>query len=165
MPTGQHSINKDEFRLDTLDDDVRVDELCRQLLRRFYDRLLKEGLSPADATRLANSADYYVRDFVVDRQRRNLFDERPGIVRQFAGNWYIISSLEPEIGQLASHLEGVLAFYRYIYREGLISEAFLREIERECADRDFYAGRIDSFWAISGDGYSLWERECPLKRL
>ena len=60
--------------------------------------------------RLANSADYFIRDFVVSIKQRNIFEERPGLVRQFAGNWYIVSNLEPNITELSEHLEGISRF-------------------------------------------------------
>ncbi len=160
---GELVVNKGDFDLGSLEDELRVDGLCKNVLKSFYFHLLEEGLSPEQATLLANSADYYVRDFVVDCRRRNLFDERAGLVRQFAGNWYIVNTIEPDIAQLAAHLDGIRAFYRFLRSRGLVSEEFLQEIEKECADTEFYAGRIASFWEIKGDGYAAWERECSLK--
>jgi len=163
VPDGEPAVKRDDFGLETLDDEIRVDGLCRDILHRFYLQLQEEGMTPEQATLLANSADYYVRDFVVDRMRCNLFEKRPGIVRRFAGNWYIVSTLEPDIAQLSGHLEGIRAFYRFLRSRDIISEEFLKEIELECDDREFYAGRITSFWEITGDGYGVWERECSLK--
>jgi hypothetical protein len=160
---GELSFTRDDFRLESLDDELRVDELCRNILRRFYDRLLADGLTPVKATFLAGGADYFVRDFVVGYKQRNLLEERPGIVRQFAGNWYILNTLEPDIAELAGHLEGVVAFYRFLRSGGLVTSGFLEDIEQECADREYYSRRIDSFWDIKGDGYVAWERECTLK--
>ena len=156
-------IDKDDFTLGTMEDDLRVDRLCKELLRSFYDRLLTDGLSPDEATALANGADYFIRDFVVDFKALNLFAEQPGIVRQFAGNWYIVNTLEPDIRQLARHLRGIRAFYRFLRDHELISADCLNNIEKECDDLSFYESRIDSFWEIKGDGYLVWERECTLK--
>ena len=160
---GELQVNKDDFRLETLDDELRVDDLCKKMLRRFYFQLLEDGDAPERATLLANGADYFARDFVVGFKQRNLFDEKPGIVRQFAGNWYIVTTLEPNISEIAGRLDGVRAFYRFLRSRDLISSGYLDEIEKECADTDFYAGRIASFWDIEGDGYVAWERECTLK--
>ncbi len=160
---GELTVSRDDFRLGTLEDELRVDGLCKKLLRSFYSRLLEDGERPEKGTLFANSADYFVRDFVVACRQRNLFDERPGIVRQFAGNWYIVNTLEPDIAELSGHLAGIRAFYRFLRCHELISAEFLQEIEKECADTDFYARRIASFWEISGDGYFAWERECTLK--
>jgi len=156
-------VDKEEFTPGTLEDDLRVDRLCKELLRSFYDRLLVDGLPPDEATALANGADYFIRDFVVDFKALNLFAEKPGIVRQFAGNWYIVNTLEPDIRQLARHLLGIKAFYRFLRDRQLISEGFLRTIENESDDLSFYESRIYSFWEIKGDGYLAWERECSLK--
>jgi hypothetical protein len=162
---GELTVNRDDFRLESLADELRVDELYREILRRFYFQLLEEGVTPEKATFLASGADYFIRDFVVGYLQRNLFDEMPGIVRRFAGNWYIVNTLEPNIPELAGHLEGVGAFCRFLRSRELITAEYLAEVERDSADIDFYAGRIDSFWGIKGDGYSAWERECSLKDL
>ena len=162
-PEGELSISRDDFRVESLEDELRVDEICRNILRRFYDRLLADGLTPEKATFLAGGADYFVRDFVVGYKQRNLLDEKPGIVRQFAGNWYIVNTLEPDIAELAGYLDGVGSFYRFLRSGDFVSARFMDEIEQECADREYYARRIDSFWEITGDGYFAWERECTLK--
>ena len=157
------AINKRDFDLSTLDDHLRVDLLCQELLKRFYLDLLERGESPEGATGLARGADYFVRDFVVDNRGQNIFAEERGVVRQFAGNWYIVNNLDPNIEELAGHLAGVKAFYRYLNARELISGGFLEAVEKECGDVAYYAGRIESFWEIRGDGYPEWERECSLK--
>ena len=156
-------IDKDAFTPVTQEDFMKVDNLCRALLLNFYEHLQTEGVSPEEATELAKGADYFVRDFVVDFKALNLFDEQTGIVRQFAGNWYIFNTLEPDIAHLDLHLRGVKAFYRFLCDHRLISAGYLQEIEKECVDLDYYEGRIESFWAIEGDGFLSWERECTLK--
>jgi len=156
-------LDKDEFEIKTLDDELRVDDLCRKLLLRFYEHLLHEQVSPEEASALASSADYFIRDFVIDKMRRNILDEYPHIVRQFAGNWYIINTLEPNMQELSGHLGGILAFYRFLYRAGSVSASYLDTIEKECNELGFYAERITSFCDIKGDGYLAWEQECSLK--
>jgi hypothetical protein len=156
-------IDKDEFTPGSMEDDLRVDRRCQELLRHFYDRLLADGLSPEEATDLANGADYFIRDFVVDFKTLNPFAEMPGIVRQFAGNWYIVNTLEPDIRQLGRHLQGIRTFFRYLHARQLVTAAYLAKIEAECDDLPFYEARIDSFWKIAGDGWLTWERECSLK--
>jgi len=157
------AVNKDEFNLYSGDDFLRVDNLCRELLLHFYEQLQAEGLTPEEATVLASDADYFVRNFVVDFKAFNLFDEFPGIVRQFAGNWFIANTLEPDISHLGRLLRGVRSFYRFLHVHGLVSQGYLRMIEKECDDLDYYESRIAAFWDIKGDGYSAWERECSLK--
>lgn len=156
-------IEKSDFDIATLEDEIRVDGLCKTLLMAYYQALLDGGLDQAAATRLANGADHYVRDFLVGVKTINLFTEREGLVRQFAGNWYIVNTLEPTVGYLADTLPGVANFYRYLADNGLVSEAFCRTIADECGDIPFYGSRIESFWQISGDGYAEWEQACSLK--
>jgi hypothetical protein len=156
-------VDKRDFVPTTLEDELRVDRLCSDLLHRFYCESMDAGLSPEEATALAGAADYFVRDFVVSIKARSIFDERPGIVRQFAGNWYIVNTMEPLASEIDGYLDGIKGFYRFLHGHQLISLKFLQAIEAECADREFYASRIESFWAISGDGYLTWEKECTLK--
>jgi len=159
----QLNVDKKEYIPATLDDEVRVDKLCTDLLHRFYNEMIGAGLAPEEATDHARGADYFVRDFVVGIKSRSIFEEIPGIVRQFAGNWYIVNTLEPNGPELEKHLAGIREFYRFLYGHQLISPRFLQAMEAECADLDYYKGRIDSFWDITGDGYLTWERECTLK--
>lgn len=160
---GGKIINKDDFELGTLADELRVDGLCRELLLEFYNRLLADGIPPESASLLAGGADYFIRDFVVSIKGRNIFCETPGLIRQFAGNWYIVSTLEPNGAELVGYLEGVRAFYRFLRSREMISAGYLVHIEAECDDLGYYSGRIDSFWTIENDGYLKWERECSLK--
>jgi hypothetical protein len=156
-------FRREDFVLHSLDDDLRVDTLCGDLLQRWFADLLESDLPPEEASALARSADYFLRDFVIDFRRGNILDEHPGFVRQFAATWYIVRNLEPNREELERHLAGVREFYRYAAQAGLVSPEFLAHVERECADIEYYSARIDSFWGITGDGYGSWERECPLK--
>lgn len=156
-------VDKRDYVPTTLEDEVRVDKLVSDLLHRFYEEIQLTGMTPEDATALAGAADYFTRDFVVSIKGRSIFDERAGIVRQFAGNWYIVNTLEPLISEIEGYLAGVREFYRFLYGHQLISLKFLKAIEAECSELDYYAGRIESFWDIVGDGYLAWERECTLK--
>lgn len=157
------TIEKNEFDVHTLDDEIRVDALCSDLLRLFYRHLLEINIPEGEATSMASGADYFTRDFMVARRQKNILDAEPGIVRQFAGNWYITNTLEPNIRELCGHLEGVRAFYGFLHERGFISDELLLAIEKECDDSDYYKERIESFWEIRGDGYFAWERECTLK--
>lgn len=157
------TIDKTDFSIASVEDELRVDELCRKLLRDFHQHLIRNEVPPLEAGTMAHGADYFLRDYLVSARRRNLFQEKEGIVRTFAATWYIISNLEPTAGELERHLNGVREFYRFLHSTGLLSREYLGKIERECADIHWYAERIDSFWNISDDGYLAWERECSLK--
>ncbi len=156
-------IDKEAFNLGTLEDELRVDQLCLELLQEFHRQLLADGKAPLEAGGLAHGADYFIRDFLVAVKQRNIFTEEPGLVRQFAGNWYIVNTMEPDIKELAGYLEGIGAFYRFLQRQELVSAGYLHRIEQECEAMPYYADRIESFWAIKGDGYFAWERICSLK--
>ena len=157
------TFNTADFDVTTPEDEVAVDSLCQDLLMQFYDQLLEDGVSPEQASGFAGSADYYLRDYLVSIRRKNLFQQQGGMIRQFAGNWYIVSTLEPNVQELVKHLEGIREFYRYLLRREFITPEFLQKVEQECSDLAYYDGRIISFWNISGDGYFGWEKECSLK--
>lgn len=158
------TIDKNDFRVASDEDEIRVDGLCRELLRDFHRNLLDGGMQPAEAGSLAHGADYFLRDYVVASRRKNIFDETVGLVRRFAATWYIISTLEPSLDELSGYLKGVRAFYSYLDNRGLISSLCLSRADLECSDLDYYGKRIESFWDITGDGYVAWEAECTLKR-
>lgn len=156
-------LTKSDFEIGTLEDELRVDGLCRDLLMTFYHERIAAGLDENEATLLANSADHYLRDYLIGVRQLNLLDSDPDAVRKFAGNWYIVNTMEPVIEEIATHLNGIQEFYHFLFRHGAVNADFIEEIDKDCADLDFYKSRIDSFWAISDDGYYDWERECSLK--
>jgi hypothetical protein len=144
-------------------DTLRVDRLCQELLRRFYDELLEKGEDPVEATAWARGADYFLRDFLVDIKGYNPFRPVFGVVRQFAGNWYIVSTFEPDLEILQGHLEGIRRFYRFLAEHGEISAQFLSRVEEECSDLDYYGRRIDSFWELGDGGFPAWDAACPYR--
>jgi len=151
------------YDLNNLADEMRVDQTCGTLLQTFRDDLLARGSSPLEAGEMARGADYFLRDFIIDDRRRNIFEVGPREVRQFAGNWYIVRNLEPNLKELSSLLRGVAAFYAFAARNGAVTETRAAEIGSACNEIDYFAARIESFWKISGDGYGEWERLCSLK--
>ncbi|HZV80803.1 MAG TPA: hypothetical protein VFF53_01395 [Geobacteraceae bacterium] len=156
--------NISDFDVTTLEDELRVDSLCRDLLMNFYHERINAGLDEHDATLLANSADYFIRDYVIGFRQLNILKTASGLVRSFAGNWYIVNTLEPTAKEIEGHLRGIREFYHFLRREGAIDDGFLATIDRECSDQEYYSGRIESFWNIKGDGYYEWESECSLKQ-
>jgi hypothetical protein len=156
-------LEKSLFRIMSDEDELRVDGLCRDLLKDFHRSLLDRGTPPHEAGSLAHSADYFLRDYVVSARRENILEETPGLARRFAATWYVITTLEPSLDKLAGHLRGVRALFSFLCEKGLVSPSCLAQAEEECADLDYYEKRIESFLDIENDGYIAWERECSLK--
>lgn len=156
------TFEHEDFDFETLDDELRVDGLCRQLLEQFYNHLQYSGLTPENASCLAYSVDYFVRDYLLDFLQQNILRPLPGHVRYFAANWYITRTLEPEMAVLGQHLTGIVAWYRFLRERHLIAADELVEIEQDAAQIDYYHNRIERFLALAGDGYEAWDRECPL---
>lgn len=153
----------DDFDLGSIEDEIRVDERCQELLKRFYLHLIARGMTPERASELAFSADLYVRDYLLDFARQNVVRPQPGIVRRFAATWFAVHTLDPEMSVLERHLEAIAEFYGYLHRQHLISAEELRFVQEEAAQKEYYRQRIERFLGIVGDGYFAWEAECPLK--
>jgi hypothetical protein len=151
------------FDIASLEDEIRADQLIGDLLRQFFADQV-EGLQqePEVAGRLTRGADYFLREFLISDRRENIFHIRPERVRQFAGNWYIIRNLEPNMADLGDILEGVAAFYIWLDKARNVTTERATEINRHCQDFEYYQQRIESFWAIEGDGFSAWNMDCPL---
>lgn len=155
----------EHFQPASLSDEIRIDQLCVTLLQTFCRDSIAAGVDPLRAGALARGADYFLREFVVDYCRNNLFALPAGQTRHFAGNWYISKTLEPNRRELSEILQGVEAFYRYCHDHGKVTDACYEDVVRACADLDYYEKRIDDFWEISADGYQNWDAACPLQRV
>lgn len=151
-----------DFDFTTLEDELRVDELCQSLLKQFYQHLQLTGRTPQQASDLAYAVDFYLRDYLLDFARQNVMRPQPGIIRRFAANWYITHTLDPEAAMLERSLEGIREFYRYLHSRHFISREELIWLDEEAAQTGYYRQRIESFLAIYGEGYVAWEAECPL---
>ncbi len=164
ISTATELFNKNNYQADSLDDEIRADQFCRNLLQIFHQHLLKEqNLEALEAGSLAAGADYFLRDFMISNQRKNIFDCSATLVRRFAGHWYIISNLEPNMAELMPILKGTERFYHYCLNNKMMAAETAEEIRRVCSDYDYYQQRIESFHNITGDGYSDWGNACPLK--
>jgi hypothetical protein len=159
-----HLIGPELFDIHDLNDEIRADQACVQLLKIFCRSLIEDlQLAPLAAGALAHGADYFLREFVIADRRENIFTLAQGRVRQFAGNWYIVKNLEPNMAELETILRGIAVFYTYCGKTGRVMPEMVAQVERECSQLDFYRERIDTFWAIEGDGYQRWEGQCSLK--
>ncbi len=164
FPIASDAFAQQHFDIKTLDDEIRVDALCQELLKAFYLDLVEGQAKPPEAaSALAYGADYFLREFVIPDRLENLFALRPGRVRQFAGNWYIVRTLEPNMVELGSILRGVDAFYDFCLRQGKVTSTLREQVRQETAELPFYEARIQAFWDISGDGFSVWNQACPLR--
>lgn len=157
-------LHKHDYTIVSLDDELRVDQLCVDLLRHFNLHLTQQvGLSVEEAGELCLGADYFLREFIIADRRENLFDIAARRVRQFGGHWYIIRTPEPNLAELKSVLEGTKVFYTFLAEQGMIEQDVAKEIANFCAEHTYYQQRIDAFWAIENDGFDGWRRACPLE--
>lgn len=157
------SIKKSDYDIHGLDDEIRVDRLCVDLLRHLYRDLTQtDRMEPETASEQCYGADYFLREFIIGDRCENLFNIEPIRVRQFAGHWYITRSPEPDLTELQKILAGTKEFYLFLGRIGLISETLASEIAAQCQELGFYQQRIDEFWAIEGEGFAAWRQACPL---
>lgn len=153
----------DDFEFETIDEELLVDERCQQVLKLFYLFLQQQGMSAERASELAFSADLYFRDYLIDFGRQNIVRPQPGIVKKFAGSWFITHTLDPDFAVLERHLEGISELYRYMHRQHLISAYELAYLIREAGELDYFRQRIDSFLSISADGFVVWDAACPAR--
>jgi len=156
-------IDPQDFEVRNFDDEIRVDELCGRLLLAVRDQLLADGtIDPVETGTLCRGADHFLRDFVIAECHDNLFRLPLERVRQFAGHWYIIRNLEPNVAELAAILAGISACYQIFAGHDLIDQKLAETIGAACTDLSSYQQRINDFWAIEGDGFESWRAACPL---
>ncbi len=156
-------LNKNDYNVENLDDEIRIDKLAAKLLRHLYQDLTQQQkMPPEQAGEFCHGADYFLREFVIADRRVNIFDTEDVHVRQFAGHWYIVRTTEPNMSELKNILSGTAEFYRFLTRQKLFSEKSADTIIFQCQEFDYFQQRIESFWAIEGDGYDAWRQACPL---
>ncbi len=153
--------DSENYHIESFDDEIRIDKICKALLQDFHKHLLNEKkLSPLKAGMMASGADFYLRDFMIDQQRANIFDVSADLVRRFGGNWYIITTLEPNMTELKDILSGVSSFYAFCVEKKVVDEETAAAVAEACQQHDFYEQRIESFHDISGDGFIAWNKVC-----
>ncbi|MBD1399165.1 hypothetical protein [Pelovirga terrestris] len=160
--TAELNVQPDNFYINHLSDEIRVEQLCQKLLKHFHQHLLDSGkFSPLEAGSMASGADYFLRDFVIDSLRANIFHITARQVRGFAGNWYVHRNLEPNMKELETILKGVREFYCYCANNSWAETTVCHQIAEICCDLDYFRERIDSFHALTGDDYPGWCEQCP----
>ena len=158
------TFNPENYTFETLDDEIRVDNLCKILLKQYHQYLLEiKGISPLKAGANASGADYFLRDFMIDNRRTNIITISPELIHSFAGNWYIINSLEPNMAELENILIGIDNFYSFCVEKKMLARATAETIHQAGSRIDYYRERITSFNEISGAGFIAWNNICPLK--
>lgn len=162
-PIDLNQLAQADLDITGLADEIRADRLCLAMLRTFFNHLTaKREVSPEQAGSLCHGADYFLREFIIGDRRENLLQVTAERVEQFAGHWYIVRTLEPNMAELGSILTGIAAFYRFLADHGLVDRLQAEAIAAACAERDAYRQRIDDFWAIEADGFLAWRDEIPL---
>lgn len=156
-------IDINDYNIDGLDDEIRVDHLSVDLLRHLYQELTQgQGIDADEAGSFCRGADYFLREFIIAECCENLFRIEPVRVRQFAGHWYITRTPEPNMVELGEILSGTSRFYSFLCRQKLISAAVAEEIAEHCRALDYYQRRIEDFWSIEDGGFDAWRQACPL---
>jgi len=156
-------LSPGSFQIASLDDEIRVDRLCVALIKTFASEMAASpDTEPVAIGRCCRGADYFLREFIVADRRENLLQLDSGQIRRFAGHWYIVRNMDPNMPELEEILNGVAVFYSFLADHGLIDRKQAKEICAACRERDLYARRIEDFWAIEGDGFLRWREEIPL---
>jgi len=156
-------FNPENYVIKALEDEIRADQTCKVLLKQYHQYLLKnKDLSPLKAGAKVSGTDYFLRDFLIDNRRTNPFKIAPNLIHQFAGNWYIISNLEPNMLELNNILSGISYFASFCVEKNMIDPALAEKIAHTCSQVEYYQQRIDSFNDLSGDMYAAWKKACPL---
>lgn len=158
-----HLHTPESYTIADASDILRVDRLCRELLDRYRAELDAAGnRSVQDAAARFGGAAYFLRDFIIDHLQANLLRVGPRQVRGFAGNWYIVSTLEPNTRELEAILPGVADFYRFAAARNLLDKQTAEAIAAACREFDYYQQRIIAFHDLQGAGYQEWRQECPI---
>jgi hypothetical protein len=162
MPDPE-TLSAGALTIASLEDEIRVDRLCVEMIRAFGNAIsARTGERPEQVGRLCHGADYFLREFVIADRRENLLQISGRRIRQFGGHWYIVRTLEPNMTELGSILDGIAAFYPYLAERAIIDRERAADICAACAEREWYRQRIEAFRAIEGDGYFAWRDEVHL---
>lgn len=146
----------------SLAEELQADNQCINILREFHAHLLEQKTNPLTAGSLAQGADYFLRDFIISACRCSIFTPPRECVKQFAGHWYIVNTLDPAKEEIEPVLQAVAAFYQFLEERGQIESGRAAQIIKDCSSTEWFTHRLESFWTIEGDGYLRWRAECPL---
>lgn len=153
----------ESYTITSLEDEISADRNCQGLLQLFLKYLLEnQSLEPLAAGSHAKGADYFIRDYMIDRCRENVFAITPEKIKGFAGNWYIVNTLEPNMEELKSLLDGIRMFYLFCDRNDLLKDVNFASIDSACSDDTYYQNRIEDFHNLQDDQYHQWNNHCPV---
>ncbi len=156
-------VTEEHYDISSLEAEIRADRYCAQLLKHFHRWLLNEQHQEAlVAGQFAAGADYFLREFMIGARRENIFCATAKQLRQFGGNWYIVSNLESNCAELEPMLLGTALFYRYCTEQNLFRAEAARDIDTIAHERAFFSKRIEDFHQLQADGYSAWNQACAL---
>ncbi|MBN1956591.1 MAG: hypothetical protein JXQ81_07800 [Desulfuromonadales bacterium] len=158
----QEIFHPEHYFIASLEDEIRVDQLCLKLLKLFLQHLHESPeIDPLTAGRHARGADFFLRDYMLDHLRKNIFSITPHDIRGFAGNWYIVKTLEPNLKELQDLLEGIANFYIFCADKELIPALLLPELLTACSEHSFYQQRIETFHDLKDNEFLGWNKTCP----
>lgn len=163
-PDQADLFNVDSYRVNDLNDEITADGNCRELLKIFHKSLVEQGnIEPLEAGSHARGADYFLRDYMIDRCRRNILTVSAGNVAGFAGNWYIVNTLEPNMKELESLLNGIRQFYLFCSNKNILSGVDFESVEKACTDLKYYHERIEAFHNLKENAFQHWNDLCPIQ--
>ncbi len=150
------------YKIVTFEDEIKVDNNCKNLLIQYHQYLQSDKtIDPLTAGSMAGGADFFLRDFMIDNRRKNVFAISADLVRGFAGNWYIVNTLEANMVELESFLIGIAGFYNYCVINKVVTSGLAEEVNQACSELDFYSQRIEAFNNLIDDGFTAWNKACP----
>lgn len=156
-------LSHGSFQIASLDDEIRVDRLCVALIKTFSSEMAKiDDQDPIAIGRCCQGADYFLREFLVADRRENLLQVTGRHVRSFAGHWYIVKNMDPNMPELQEILRSIAVFCSFLADRNLLDREQVNEICAACGDQELYARRIEDFWSIEGEGFFRWREEIPL---
>lgn len=139
---------------------VEKDARCVELLASFYEWLKApegRGLAPEKASPLANDADRYLRDFLVDILERDAGGSTPATVTGYLGNWYIVNTLIPTHEEI-DRIAGALAFlHEFAALKGVVGSGAADGVTSLLADPTHFHERLEEFWDLTPEAIPTWK--------
>jgi hypothetical protein len=152
-------MDRAAYSLRGLDDFLRLDQECARLLEEFARWLGTPAGGSLPAGRagvLAQAADRYLRDFVVDIKETGPDDEDPSLVRQYLGNWYVIHTLSPNHEEIDRIALALRSLYAFLEERQIAAPGTARAVARILQAPDFFHRRLEDFWELTPETIPAW---------